>query len=79
MNRRIGTIFLTTTLRKKSNDFELPSLSSMHNNGLPQEKELFSPCFALEEITYIYLQKMLVQNKVFVYYFGNKFDKSLQH
>jgi len=68
MNRGIGTTFLTTTLPKKSKNFELPSLSSMHNNGFPQEKELLSPWFALEEITYIYLQKMSVQNKVFVYF-----------
>jgi hypothetical protein len=79
MNRRIGTTFLTTTLQKKSKDFEMPSLSSMHNNGLPQEKDSLFPWFALEEITYNYLQNMSVQNKVFVYYFGNKFDKNLQN
>jgi hypothetical protein len=56
MNRGIGTTFLTTTIQKKSSDFELPILSSMHNNGLPQEKELLFPWFALEEITYIYLE-----------------------
>jgi hypothetical protein len=57
MNR---TTFLTTTLWKKSNDFELPSLSFMQNNGLPHEKELLSPWFALKDITYIYLQKKSV-------------------
>jgi hypothetical protein len=29
----------------------------MQNNGLPHEKELLSPWFALKDITYIYLQK----------------------